>query len=434
MMQLQKIRSNVAGIDLGSSHVFVATEQWVRTYRTFTVDLNALRDDLLDLQIESVAMEATGVYWIWIYDLLIEAGMEVYLVNPSSVKMVPGRKSDVQDCQWLARLHAYGLLNPSVVLTGELRQIRQYIRMRENHIEQKSRCINRMQKALVTMNIRLKDVISQVHGVSGMRIIRAILQGERDPEALCALCHWRILQNKREEVIKSLQGIYNLASLFELQQAVEGMEFFQRQIAACDRQLEQHLEECLTHIPKPEQKPKASPKPIRWHRPQVNNLHEKLFHLTGCEASVLPGMTDYTSLKLVGELGTDMSKWPTEKQFVSWLGLAPGKNQSGKQNRRSRKRYTTRASQIFLVAAQSLLRSKYNALGEFGRRIRARRGAKVAVKALARKLALMYYRLHVHGMEYVELGAAKYRQSQLARKRRYIRNQALKLGMKVADM
>lgn len=431
--KIEKIHPHAAGIDIGSVYVFVSVEsEEVRQFRTFSSGLCNCRDYLIEKGVKTVAMEATGVYWLGLYDLLCAAGIEVIVVNPSSVKMVPGRKSDIQDCQWLAQLHSYGLLSGSVVLAENLRELRTLIRLREDYIEQKSSYINRMQKVLVMMNIRLHTVISQIHGKSGMRIVHAILEGERDPGKLALLCDKRILNSKYEEVIESLNGQYNKANLFCLGQAVKGFEFCETQMEACDQQIEawfNHNTAELTPI-----HPTKKPKSVRWNAPKVEGLHQKLITLCGgCDASVLPGLTDYSSLKIMAEVGTDLSRWPTEKHFTSWLGLSPGKNQSGKTSRRSKKRTQTTAGRIFKVSAQSLLLSKTNALGEFGRRIKARKGPAIAIAATARKLAEMYWRIHVKGMEYVEQGEEQYLHAQALKKKNYILKQAKKLGLQLVD-
>ena len=228
---MKKIRTNVAGIDIGAAKVFTSIEgQPVVSHLTFTADFYLLRDYLLNFKVESVAMEATGIYWVILYEILEEAGIDVWLVDGRQTKQVPGRKTDVKDCQWIQELHSYGLLNRCLVVKSDIKELRSYIRLREDHIELSSMHINHMQKALTLMNIRLKEVLSQIHGASGIEIIKAILKGERDKNVLVNLCHQSVLKTKKELIIKSLEGRYTDAGLFELKQAYEGYLFYQTKI------------------------------------------------------------------------------------------------------------------------------------------------------------------------------------------------------------
>lgn len=235
---MKKIRTNAGGIDIGAKKVFTSVENHpVVSHFTFTEDFYKLRDYLLGHKVETVAMEATGVYWVILYEILEEAGIDVWLVDGRQTKQVPGRKTDVKDCQWIQELHSYGLLNRCLVVNADIKELRSYLRLREDHIESCSRHINQMQKALTTMNIRLKEVLSQIHGASGMAIIEAILKGEKDRQVLVSLCHRSILKNKREQVLKALEGKYTAAGLFALKQAYEGYKFYQQQIVECDKKL-----------------------------------------------------------------------------------------------------------------------------------------------------------------------------------------------------
>lgn len=234
---MEKIRTNVAGIDIGAKKVFVSVEgQPVVSYLTFTADFYLLRDYLVKYFVKTVAMEATGVYWVILYDILQEAGIDVWLVDGRQTRQVPGRKTDVKDCQWIRELHGYGLLNRCLVVDSDIKELRSYLRLREDHIRQSSMYINHMQKALTLMNIRLKEVLSQIHGASGIAIIEAILGGERDKEVLTGLCHQSILKKKKDMVLKSLEGKYSSSGLFALKQAYDGYRFCQQQIEECDKQ------------------------------------------------------------------------------------------------------------------------------------------------------------------------------------------------------
>jgi len=235
---MKKIRTHVAGIDVGAKKVFTSVEgQPVVSHLTFTEDFFLLRDYLKELKVETVAMEATGVYWVILYEILEEAGIDVWLVDGRQTKQVPGRKTDVKDCQWIQELHSHGLLNRCLVVDADIKELRSYLRLREDHINSSAMHINHMQKALTTMNIRLKEVLSQVHGASGMAIIEAILNGERNRYALVSLCHQSVLKTKKELVLKALEGRYTQAGLFALKQAYDGYLFYGQQIEECDKQI-----------------------------------------------------------------------------------------------------------------------------------------------------------------------------------------------------
>lgn len=236
---MRKIRENAAGIDIGAKKVFVYIEgQKVKSFYTFTEDFDILYKYLLKHNIKTVAMEATGVYWSILYEILEEAGIDTWLVDGRQTKQVPGRKTDVKDCQWIQELHSLGLLNRCFVAKDDIKELRSYNRLREDHIRSASMHINHMQKALTQMNIRLKEVLSQIHGVSGMKIIEAILNGERNKTILLNMCDPRIIKNKKKEVLKSLNGRYTNTGLFALRQAFDGYYFYQSQIKQCDKEIE----------------------------------------------------------------------------------------------------------------------------------------------------------------------------------------------------
>lgn len=431
---MKKIRDGVAGIDIGSCKVFVSVEgQQVRSFDTFTSDMKQLADYLLDHKIKTVAMEATGHYWVILYEILDEAGLDVWLVDGRQTRQVPGRKTDVKDCQWIQQLHSYGLLNRCHVTTGQLKEIRSYQRMREDHLRSASMHINHMHKALIEMNIRLPEVLSQVHGSSGMAIIEAILDGERDKMKLLSLCHKSVIKNKKEEVLKALEGYYTHSGIFALRQAHDAYLFYQKQILDCDKEISRVLREINKDQDEPSgQKKKIKRKAIRHNAPDVEDLGIHLLKIFGGrDATVLPGITDYNWLQLFCEIGVDLSKWQTEKHFTSWLGLSPGQNDSGKKKRNKRKG-RPKAGQIFRHAAQSLITSKKIALGAFGRKLRGRKGPGVAIKAMARKLAVLYWRLMVMGNDYVEKGVTEYEAIVKQHKEKYLRKMALDLGMELS--
>jgi transposase len=404
MNKLQQICQHAAGIDIGSEKIFIGMPDGkVTSYLTFTQPMQEAVNYLKREGIQTVAMESTGVYGVVLFDMLEAAGIEVFLVNPAPLKRVPGRKTDVLDCQWIQQLHSYGLLSQSFIPVDDVRKLRAYVRLRETCIEDAATYVNRIQKALTLMNIRLHQVIAQIQGASGMRIVKAILRGERDPQSLLLLCEERIIKNKAADVVASLQGNYKEEHLFALQQAVECYEFFEKKIHACDVELSKHLKAITALKEKPQKVSKA--KPIRHHKPEIEDLHVKMIQfMNGKDLTCLPAITDYNLLQITAETGNDLSKWPTKKHFTSWLKLAPGKHSSGKIHKRVKSKATPRAGQLFREAAQSLLQSKHIALGQFARRLRARKGAHVAIKATARKLAEMFYCASTKGLEYVEEG------------------------------
>jgi transposase len=428
---MRMIHPHAAGIDIGADKIFIAIEgQPVTSFETFTDALRQGRDYLLLHGVETVAMEATGIYWWPLYELIEAAGIEIFLVNGAHVKNVPGRKSDVLDCQWLQQLHSAGLLRSSFIPEASMRQLRTYLRLRDDHIELGAMHIQHMQKALEAMNIKVHRVISQIQGASGMRIMEAILAGERDAHVLSQLCEQGILNRKRDEVVRSLTGNFQAEHLFALEQALAGWRFYQGQIRQCDQQIEALLETMTQEMDEPEQG--APPKPMRHHKPEIADLHTKLLKLTdGRDASQLPGLTDLTLMKLISEVGTDMSRWPSAKHFVSWLGLSPSIHQSGKQRRRRRSRSKNRAGQIFRESAQSLAGSKYLALGGFYRRIRGRRSPAVAIVATARKLAILFYNVLRHGIHYVEEGLKRYEARYREQSIRNLKRRAKELGLQL---
>lgn len=429
---MKKIRRNCAGIDIGAKKVFTSVEgeQKVVSHLTFTEDFYKLRDYLLEHEVETVAMEATGVYWIILYEVLEEAGIDVWLVDGRQTKQVPGRKTDVKDCQWICELHSYGLLNRCLVVNSDIKELRSYIRLRETHIESRAKHINQMQKSLVMMNIRLKEVLSQIHGVSGMAIIEAILNGERDRNKLVNLCHGKVLNTKKDLVYKALEGKYTEAGLFALRQAYDGYQFYQHQIAECDNKINEVINRIGNSGSGQEKKKR---KPIRHNKPNIDKLDGNLLNLfDNNDATQISGITDYTWLQLTSEIGTDLTRWPSEKHFTSWLGLSPGQNNSGKKKRNARKKGKPRAGQIFKVIAQGLINSKNIAIGAFGRRLRGRKGPAIAIKAMARKLAVIYWRMMVKGVDYVEYGVRVYEQQIAANKLKAFRRLANELNLNVS--
>lgn len=429
---MEKIRRKVAGIDIGARKVFTSIENNpVVSHFTFTEDFYILRDYLLKHEIETVAMEATGVYWVILYDILSEANIDVWLVDGRQTKQVPGRKTDVKDCQWIRELHCHGLLNRCLVVDSDVKELRNYMRLRENHIRESSKNVNRMQKALILMNIRLKSVLSQLHGASGMAIIEAIISGERDRQILVNLCHSSILRKKKDLVLKSLEGKYNEGGLFALKQAHDSYMFKLKQIDQCDTKINQVINR-MGNLGENQEIKKR--KPIRHHPPSVDKLGANLMNIfTSNDATLISGITDYSWLQLLSETGRDLSRWPSEKHFTSWLGLSPSQHNSGKMRRNAKKKGKPKGGQIFRMIAQGLINSKNIAVGAFGRKLRARKGPKVAIKAMARKLAVLYWRVMVKGVEYAEKGIQHYEEQLIINKLRTVHRLAKDLKMNVVE-
>jgi transposase len=426
---IETILPGVAAIDLGAEKLFVGlAQQPVRSFGSCTRDLRELADWLRQNQVRRVAMEATGVLWIIPHDYLQSEGFAVTLFHGAHARNLPGRKTDVADCQWHAMLHGHGLLQPCFVPPEPIRELRTYCRLREDHLSLAAQHIQHMQRALDSMNVRLHNVLSQLHGVSGLRVIDAILAGERDPKTLAALCEAQVRKAKEAELIASLEGTWGEHHLFALGQALEAYRFCQQLVVRCDQRIEQQLEAINAQA---EPVPRAAGRKVkitRHNRPQIQDLYGQL--LTACgghDAQLLPAIGPLSWLKLVGETGTDLSHWQEGEHFTSWAGLAPTRHRSGKSRRRVPRR-KTKVAQIFREAAMSLAKSKDCALGQFYRRIRGRRGAAVAIVATARKLAVLYWQVMTHGLAYVETGLAQYAKQMAERNERHLRRQAAKLG------
>lgn len=429
--KIERIAPGVCAIDIGSDALFVAiADQPVKRFGTFTSELILLGEFLQKHGIVRVAMEATGVYWVPLHDHLDKCGFEVTLFHGAHARNLPGRKTDVADCQWHAMLHSHGLLSPCFIPPAEIRELRALYRLREDHLGLSAMYVQQMQKALVLMNVRLHEVISQLCGVSGLRVVEAILAGERNPQTLAGLCAGQILSRKRPEVEASLVGTWDKHHLFALGQALEGYKFCQTQMKACDAQIERWLEEATRDLPAQEVKGSSV---VRHNAPVIAGLHQKLVDLCGgCDAAVLPGISPLSFLKLVSELGTDLSRWKDEKHFTSWLGLAPGRHESGKSRKRVARR-KTKAGQIFKECAMSLSRSKGLALGGFYRRLKGRTSAGVANTATARKLAQLYYRLMTKGLEYVEQGLEEYEKQYQQQALQRLKKMAQKMGISLLE-
>lgn len=431
---LEQINLNAAGIDIGAEEVWVAVppdrdEESVRSFPTFTADLYGLADWLKQCRIETVAMEATGVYWVPLYEILEERGFQVYLVNARHLKNVSGRKSDVLDCQWIQQLHTYGLLSASFRPPGEIVAIRSLVRHREMLVQYRSAHIQHMQKALTIMNLRLTNVLSDITGVTGMKILRAIIAGERDPKVLAQFRDERCSKSEAE-IAKSLEGHYKPEQVFVLQQAIELYDFYEQQVQHCDAQLE-----ALYQQFEPPEDPGTPPPAPRSGKRRKNqayfDLAPALYRMTGVDLTQIDGVDEMTIQKVLNEIGTDMSKWRTEKHFASWLRLCPNnKITGGKVVQRGVQPTQNRASTALRVAASSLKHSD-SALGAYYRRIRARSGAPAAVTATAHKLARIIYAMLKDRKPYHDGGSDYYERQYRDRVLRNLNRQAAKLGFRL---
>ena len=423
---------NAAGIDIGANEHYVAvpsdrTEEPVRRFGTFTSDLKAIGEWLLKCGVETVAMESTGVYWIPIYQMLEEYGFEVKLVNARHVKNVPGRKTDVQDCQWLQQLHSYGLLTGSFRPEGEICVLRSYLRQRQMLVSYGSRHIQHMQKALNEMNLHLHHVISDITGVTGMTIIRAIVSGERDCLKLAAMRNRRI-KSDLETIAKALEGDYREELLFNLRQSLELYDYYRLKIVECDQKILAHMQmlpdsemlkkeransssqdtALIARSNEKLRKKRSNKRKVNGNRPTFDCASE-LHRIMGVDLTRIDGIDESTAQLILAETGLNIKeKWSTEGHFASWLGLCPDNEiTGGKVRRRSTRKVVSRVSNALRMCAQSLFVSD-SALGAFARRIRARRGAQIAITAAAHKLARLVYRMLTLGQEYVDAGQAQY--------------------------
>lgn len=436
---LERLHPNAAGIDCGSAEHFVAVPpdrdpNPVQSFPTFTGDLHRLADWLAACRITHVAMEATGVYWIPIFEILDARGFQVILVNARHVKNLPGRKSDVSDCEWLRDLHILGLLRGSFRPADGMVALRGYLRHRTTLIQSAGALVQRMQKALVQMNLQLPLVVSDITGVTGLRILRDIVAGERDPQRL-AQHRDRRCHATESEIVAAMTGNYRAEHLFALQQNLELFDSYQRQLQACDGAIEAQLSALAAATPPP---PATLPAGRRRQKPRANepqfDIRTPLHQLTHVDLSQIDGIGPYNALRVISEIGTDMTRWPTEKHFTSWLTLAPQNKISGGRLLSSRTQPSAnRAAAIFRLAAVTLGRTQ-TALGAFYRRVAFRVGKAKAITATARKLAILVYRTLKHQLVYVDPGADAYNAQDRTRLVRRLRHRAEHLGYGLVNL
>jgi transposase len=426
---LNKINYNVAGIDLSSEDMFIAViGKNVRQFTTFTKGLEDAAVYLKAEHIEKIVMEATGVYWIPIFEYFEKQGFNISLVNGAHAKNVPGRKTDVLDSEWLRELHTYGLLRASFIPDEKIRELRYYVRLRDDHISMGATHINIVQKNLDMMNIKLHKVIDSIMSKSGLLIVQAILDGERDPEQLWNLCKDLIDCKKKGDVILSLKGNYREEYLFGIKQALEMWQHYQNLQKQCDVEIEKILRQMTSDKENPQNQ--GSEKPIKKrNKPVIEDFHLLMTKLTlGKDTTVIAGINDYSALKIIAETGIDLDKFKNEKHFTSWLGLAPSSHQSNKKKRKKGRRHCNRAGMIFRQIAVNVGNGKHTALSSFYKRIRARAGKMIAIKATARKIAVYFYNLLTKGVQFVEEGIKRYEQRYAEQQEKFLQRKASEMG------
>jgi transposase len=437
------MRPNAAGLDIGAHEIVgcVSGEekntQEVQIFGTYTTDLEAIGNWFQAKGITSVAMESTGVYWIPIFEYLESVGIECCLISAAALKKVPGRKTDVLDSQWIQTLHSYGLLNASFRPEADMVALRTLLRHRAQLLEHRSPHILHMQKALLQMNLQLSQVLSAITGETGLLIIRAIVAGERNPKQLASLRNWRC-QKDEGEIAEALTGTWREEHLFVLKQSLAMYDFYTEQLAECDQEIErtfslikprwevtaeEEAEIMATGTGKKDNRSKNAPEQVQ------SRAHIK--RITGIDLVAVPGISASLAQTIFAEIGTDMSKFPNEKHFCSWLGLAPKNDVSGGKTLKSRTLKTkNRAGQAFRMAARAQIRAN-SEFGAFYRRMKSRVGPAQAMVATAHKMARVVYHMLSRSEEYRPLGAAEYEQQFKERQIRFLRRKAAKLGLEV---
>ena len=434
--ELSQLNMNSAGIDVGATSHFVAVpadraEQPVQEFEAFTADLYRLAHWMTECGVQTVVMESTGVYWIPLFEVLEERRFQVMLVDPRRIKNVPGRKTDVLDCQWLQQLHSYGLLSGAFRPDGDIRRLRSYLRQRAMLVEYASHHIQHMHKALTQMNVKLQHVISDITGKTGMDIIEAIAGGERDPRKLAWLRDPRIKADEAT-IAKSLQGHWREEHIFELTQALELYRVYQGKIAECDREIEARLEQFE------DRSDGEPPAPNGKKRNQKNaprsDVQSPLYRMTGVDLTRIDGVDGFTALKVVSEVGTDMTKWESAKHFASWLGLSPNNRITGGKVMSSKTKPSANRAAAALRLAANALHHSDSALGAFLRRKKAHLGAPKAITATAHKLARIIYSMLRYGQQYVDAGAEYYESQYQHRALRAAKRRAAQLGYQLVPL
>jgi transposase len=425
---LRVVNPHAAAIDVHSDlHVVCVGPGRVRSFGAYTADLHAIASHLAEHQVTTVVLESTGVYWVPLFELLEDKGFEVYLIEPSQARHCGARpKSDVLDCQWLQRLHAFGLLRPSFRPAESVLALRGYWRQRQLLVRYAASHVQHMQKALEQMNVKLAEVVGSLTSLTGLSIVRAILQGERDARKLAALRNVHCARPEAEYA-KALEGTWRPEHLFALKQAYELYEFHQTQISACDQQVRKEL----ARLPDRALGKAYAPRP-RGHGRKSNDVRFEaaapLHRALGVDLTAIDGIDVNTALVVLAEVGTDVARFPTEKHFASWLGLCPRLERSNRtEKRRSPRKGKNRVAQALRMAAQAACRTK-TALAAFYWRIKARLGGRGAITATAHKLALLVYRALKYGLEYVRQSLEEYARKVRAQQERQLRRKAAQLG------
>lgn len=444
--ELEVIHQKTAGIDLGatahyvsvSRHLVDSTQESLRVFKTHQEGLESMSGWLKELGVQSVAMEATGVYWLGAYEALEKLGIEVCLVNARHVKNVSGRKSDESDSRWLQRLHSYGLLRPSFIPAEAIRDLRSYLRHRQNLEQEKSRSILHLHKSLDMMNVKVHHSIKNIDGQTGLRILRAIIAGQHDPDQLGQL-HTKRLKVSKADLIKSLKGNYKAAHIFSLKQALKRYDFTVDQMKECDLQIEQMLAHLtgtfgndLPHkddLEQPMQAVKKKGKKNDFHF----DVNHYLIQLTQVDLCQIDGIGTKLALQIISEIGLNMDRWPTSKHFTSWLGLAPRQKISGgKLIGHYRHKKINQAGRLFCKAAFTLSNSR-SALGAYYRSMRARKGPQIANMATARKIAIILYNMMSKKVEFQPSSTEEYQQKRTQRQLQKIRRAARSLGLELVE-
>jgi transposase len=436
---LPVLHLNAAGIDVGSAEHYVAVAahrdpQPVRKFGSFTADVHRMAQWLKTCQVETVVMQATGVYWVALYQILQEYGFDVQVVNARYTKSLPGRKTDVQECQWLQQLHTFGLLNHSFRPPEQIQVLRSYMRQRENLVAAASMCVQHIQKALTEMNLQLANVISDITGTSGMAILRAMVAGERNPYKLAERKH-SLIRATREEIAQSLQGNWRPELLFILEQSLSLYDTYHEKIKDCDGRIEAQLKTLETKIDSVAH-PLPAPRRVSWSRKRqpTFDLRGELYRMTGVDLTQVDGLDVQTIQTVISEIGIDMSPWRTEKHLGSWLGLCPDNRISGgKVLKRGTRKVVNRAATALRLAASNLIRSQ-SALGAKYRRLRSRLGAPKAITAMAYQLARIVYRMLKFGQAYVDKGIAHYEAKYRERQLHWLKKQAAALNLQIVEL
>ena len=431
---LTVLHPHAAGLDIGASEIWAcvptaADKDSVRMFCTFTPDLHALADWFAACGIDTVAMESTGVYWIPIFEILEARGITVFLVNAWHLKHVPGRKSDVLDCQWIQTLHCLGLLRASFRPDAEMCALRTLLRHRAELIQHRAPHILHMHKALLQMNLQLGLAVSDLTGDTGLAILRAIVAGERDPRKLALLRHPRC-DASEEDFVKALTGSWRSELLFTLQQALELFDFYTRQLAACDAELQRRFAACQPRWDAPADIPPLPKVKATSHSKNepAYDARAALFRLVGVDLCAIKGLSASLVQTLLTEIGTDMSQFPSDKNFCAWLGLAPHPDISGgKVLRNNTLKTHHRAGQAFRQAAACVIRAN-SAFGAYYRRKKVHLGPMQALVATTHKIARTVYHLLKTKQPYLDIGAEAYDQQQKDRELAYLKRKAAKLG------